>query len=252
MTVLSVIQDMAMTIGIERPDAVFGSTEREHQELAALANEIGDRVNHAADWQRVKRLVTLTGDGVSTAFNLPSDYSRMPKKQEIWSSKQTGAVCHVTDHDLWLEMQVREFGTATLSWTIMGGRMHFYPAPADGEVLKYYYLSSLYARTPGTEIVEGFPYTLAFDLSDSTEYGSRKSAFETDEDGFQLDERLLRLGMIWQWKANKGLPYAEDMQNYELHLAQRVMLDAGPGKVRVGAPRLPRGTEMAYPWSITP
>jgi hypothetical protein len=28
---------------------------------------------------------------------------------------------------------------------------------------------------------------------------------------FSLDERLLKLGMIRNWKANKGAPYAEDM-----------------------------------------
>ena len=31
---------------------------------------------------------------------------------------------------------------------------------------------------------------------------------------FRLDERLLKLGMIWQWKAHKGSPYAEDMGTY--------------------------------------
>ena len=35
-----------------------------------------------------------------------------------------------------------------------------------------------------------------------------------DGDTFVLDERLLRLGMIWQWKAQKGSPYAEDMGTY--------------------------------------
>ena len=35
-----------------------------------------------------------------------------------------------------------------------------------------------------------------------------------DGDSFVLDERLLKLGMIWQWKANKGSPYAEDMATY--------------------------------------
>ena len=29
-----------------------------------------------------------------------------------------------------------------------------------------------------------------------------------------LDERLLKLGMIWQWKAKKGSPYQEDLGTY--------------------------------------
>ena len=250
MTILSVIRDISTTIGIEAPGAVFGSMEREHQELAALANEIGDRVNHSADWQRVTQMVTYVGDGQRTTFPLPRDFSRMPKTQNVWSDRYQGPVHHVADYDRWLEMQVREHARVTLAWTILGGRMHFYPAPAIGERLKWYYISGLYARSPGSSPVTGFPYTLPFDLEDSAEFGTRKMAFDHDDDAFQLDERLLRLGMIWQWKANKGLPYAEDLQNYEIHLAQRVMFDKGPGTIAIGQGSLPRGTSLAYPWSL--
>jgi hypothetical protein len=45
--------------------------------------------------------------------------------------------------------------------------------------------------------------------------GGRGDLFMSDSDTFVLDERILRLGMIWQWKANKGSPYAEDMANYQ-------------------------------------
>lgn len=38
--------------------------------------------------------------------------------------------------------------------------------------------------------------------------------FLADGDSFRLDERILKLGMIWQWKANKGTAYAEDMGTY--------------------------------------
>jgi len=36
----------------------------------------------------------------------------------------------------------------------------------------------------------------------------------SDADTFVLDERLLKLGMIWQWMANKGAAYAEPMGTY--------------------------------------
>lgn len=44
--------------------------------------------------------------------------------------------------------------------------------------------------------------------------GGVSRVFMSDDDTFRLDERLLRLGMIWQWKAFKGSPYAEDMATF--------------------------------------
>ena len=44
--------------------------------------------------------------------------------------------------------------------------------------------------------------------------GGAGQAFAADTDNFRLNERVLRLGMVWQWKANKGSPYAEDMATY--------------------------------------
>jgi hypothetical protein len=252
-TILSVIQDISTTIGVEKPAAVFSSTEREHVELAALANEIAERIQHAYDWQRVKRTQTYTGDGTTTSFALPSDYSRMAAGKPnaaLVRSSSTLRVEQVQDHDDWLDMQVRNWTPACLSWTILGGMMQFYPAPAAGEVLKWHYISTLYVRSSGTSVSDFFPLDLPYDFADGDEFGTRKAAFTEDGDFFQLDDRLLRLGMIWQWNANKGLPYAEDMQNYELHLAQRINKDIGRRGFGIGR-RSGYGDAYAYPFAIS-
>lgn len=243
-----------MKVGIARPEAIFGSTEQENLELGALANEIAERIQAAHDWQRVKRTQAYTGDGTTTAFELPTDYSRMaledtsdPNSFLIRSSSCIG-ISYVTNGE-YLDLTVRGFSTATLAWTLMEGRMQFYPAPSPGEVIKWQYISTLYARSSGSSVSDFFPLDLPFDFTDSDEYGTRKAAFTDDADFFQLDERLLKLGMIWQWKHDKGLPYAEDMLTYEQHLAQRVMRDPGQRGIRIGRPRMPRG-DIALPWTI--
>jgi hypothetical protein len=43
--------------------------------------------------------------------------------------------------------------------------------------------------------------------------------------------------MIWQWRANKGLPYAEDMKSYELLLSKLIAEDTGQKAVRMGGCR---------------
>ena len=79
-----------------------------------------------------------------------------------------------------------------------------------------------------------------------------KTAFTSDGDVFLLDERLLTLGVIWQWKANKGLPYAEDMVNYNDAFNVAVGNDKGSNILVVGQSRLRMGADYAFPMVITP
>jgi hypothetical protein len=249
--VLAVIQDVCLKIGIAKPTAVFGSTEREHEELAALSNEVAERICADHDWARLKRRKTYTGDGTTTSFDLPTDYDRMPDPQNVYSSNWTcGALRHVSNHDQWLFESVQATAGTVPAWTILDGQMQFNPAPASGEVLSWYYMSNLYARTSGTEVGDLFPFDFPFEFPDSATNGSRKGIFDLDSDFFQLDNRLLRLGMIWQWKADKGLPYAEDMQNYDRFVEKRMLKDGGPREIVVGG-MLPYDDGITYPRELS-
>ena len=77
-------------------------------------------------------------------------------------------------------------------------------------------------------------------------YGDR---FLADTDTFVLNERLLKLGMIWQWKANKGSPYAEDMANFETALAIVAGADS-PAPIIAGSRPLSMAVRTAYPFPL--
>ena len=55
MTLLTVFQEAATVIGMDVPDSVYGSSAREHQEIAVLANTMGRRIARAYEWQELKR-----------------------------------------------------------------------------------------------------------------------------------------------------------------------------------------------------
>jgi hypothetical protein len=75
--------------------------------------------------------------------------------------------------------------------------------------------------------------------------------FLNDTDVFELDERLLKLGMIWQWKAQKGTPYAEDMATYEDALARVAGADK-PMPIIIGRRPMSAAVNVAYPFPIDP
>lgn len=231
MTILSVIQDVAPVIGIAVPDAVFASTTREHVEIKSLANEMAVRIGKAHDWSLLRTLQTYTGDGSTEAFALPSDYLRMLKKANLWSSAYQTPLTHVLDTDRWLEMDIRAFDFVIGAWSMLGGNIEIKPTMATGVTAKFYYLTN--------KVV----------ISNASE---QKTTFTADTDSFRLNERLLTLGMIWQWKANKGQSYGEDMANYEAALEQAIGEDKGSKVIRVGRARMPSDASTAFPQSITP
>lgn len=229
MTILTVFQEAATVIGMDVPTAVYASTEREHQELAVLANTMARRISRSYEWQELKQLATYTGDDTSVAFSLPSDFDGMPKKQSLWSPSILSPFTHVTDYDRWLEMITIQFSSLVNVWILIGNRILIRPAMAAGVTAQHYYRSNLIARPAS---------------------GSDKYAFTSDSDSFVLDEELLRLGIVWQWKASKGHAYAEDMANYEDLLATQTDSNTGPKTIRIGPARIPAGTEMAFPGTV--
>ena len=95
--------------------------------------------------------------------------------------------------------------------------------------VKYWYQSNLYGRQASTNI----------------------AAFTADTNTFRLSERLLKLALIYKWREMKGLPYAENMEDYEIEKAKLIHRDKGSRIIRIGRPSLPRDAIYAYPKSIT-
>lgn len=248
MEILSVVKRVASVTGMAVPEVVFGSTDRTAIELATVANRAAETIASEHDWQRLRRIATITGDGTTQAWDLPNDYSRIPEGTTLrWAE---GELPHVVDHDLWLDWQVRDWNPTYGAWTLIGDRMEILPVLPAGKVVKYWYQSDRIVRSDGTAANSSFPYNLSFELADSDAYGYAQTQFLRDTDHFQLPWNLLELGMIWQWKANKHLPYAEDLQNYELEKARAVKRERGPRVVTVGGAHCVDDAEIAYPRTL--
>jgi len=213
MTILSVIQEVCKVTGLDVPTDVLASTEREHIELVSLANEMAERIAQSYDWQVLKTVATVNGDGSTESFDLPTDYRRMLKKSQLWSSASQVPLTPVPDADAWLGMSFSSVGSMSRAWTLYGGQLHIKPVLASGATAQYFYISRLIV-TAATE--------------------ATKVEFTADDDVFRLSERLLKLGMIWQWRANKGLAYQEDMETYEHVKEQLICDDKGSRSIRLG------------------
>ncbi|MBN9552179.1 MAG: hypothetical protein J0H31_25795 [Alphaproteobacteria bacterium] len=234
-SILSIIQDVATVIGVDVPTVFMTSQEREHVELAALANEMAERIGRAYDWQALAAIATYTGDGVTEDFDLPSDFDRMPVSAKVWSTSIQSPLSAIPDRDTWLAYDVQNISLVFGAWTIYGGQIHIKTALGAGATAKHWYQSN--------QIVK------AKDESDVITYSD---AFAADADMYRLDDQLLKLGIIWQWKANKGLAYGEDLQNYEELKEKLIARDKGGRMMIIGQARMPGNVDLALPVTVTP
>jgi hypothetical protein len=229
-SILQIIQEACRVIGLGVPNAVFSSSSREHIELQLIANEMAERIAfNTHDWTKLKVKGTITGDGETESFTLPEDYKRMLKTTQLWPVGGLGLntpLIHEPDTDQWLGMESLGGPWACGVWTIIGEDIYVKPVVADEQEIEFYYLSSLFA------------------MSELAQY---KTEFDADTDVFLLDDRLLRLGIIWQWKQLKGFPYSEDMATYEEALAYLIGNDKGSNIITVGRRGSITGSRIAYP-----
>lgn len=227
-TILQIVQDAAPRVGLEAPSVLFSSTDQQDIELAKLVNECVERIVRVHDWSLLTTTETNTGDGSTAAFALPSDYIRMPKDAQVWSTRWQRPLIAVSPEDA-LRLSIRNYDLVTGAWYIEGGNINFTPALASGEDAKWKYISNA-VIAPNS--------------------GSNKARATADDDTFRLDDRMLELAVIWSWRQHKGLPYAEHMVTAEEALAQQIGQDRG-ARILTQASRHNIRAQVSYPWEIT-
>ena len=201
----------------------FSSTDQVSLEMADLANEVAQDIVSTHDWRALTKVHTISGGAES--YPLPADYDRMVLGSEIddgeswfWGYTAFDSV------NTWMRYKNGAYPIIDPGgWIIIGGELQFYPAARANA--QFPYISKNYARS---------------------EAGIVKPAFTADDDEFLLSERLLTLGLLWRWKAQKGLDYSEDMANYELALGREQTRDRGAYVLRTPGRFSARGLGLSY------
>jgi hypothetical protein len=174
MTVLQVAQRAALRCGLEVPSVFFTNQTRTWQEMQVLVNDCARQILDEYDWQALKKVATITGDGVLTEFPMPDDYDRMVRDAHMWTNfTPFWNAQQVSSVDSWLAMEESGFFSMVVPvWIIFGNLFHVRPALDTPDTLKYFYVSK-------------------FVVSDNGSPVGISETFTADTQSFVLDERLL-------------------------------------------------------------
>jgi hypothetical protein len=233
-TLLAVVKAVCSVVGVEQPTSVFSNiiANRTMQEMLDLANEMAQRIAYDnREWTLFRNVGTLVGDGTTTAFPLPVNFKRMLLTTNLWrSTSALTPMRFIVDFDDWNNRRQLNIYSGYGEWTIYGGNIVIAPVLATGQTATYGYLDKN-----------------CIDLNS----GGFGDSFQSDSDGFRLDERLLKLGMIWQWKSQKGAAYNEELGTYSDAMAVAMGSDS-PGPIYIGRQTVSSATKIAYPFGPVP
>lgn len=210
MTLLSTIIRASRQLGLTPPTAVMSSGDETWLQMVEWAQEVVDDACLRHDWTALAKTQTLTGDGVTTAFTLGgvnADYSRLGKAPALTRNGSTAGFWPIgpLDPPAYIGATTLPITTATPVYKIQNGVLTLFTAPAVGET-----------------------YTVSYQSSKPIYSGSAAVATWTlDADTPLIPERLVLLGIVWRWKASKGLNYSEFMSSYERALETLASADWG-------------------------
>lgn len=214
MSILTIIQGAADLIGLPRPSSI-SATDTSTRQLLALALEEGEELARRHDWRGLIVSSSFTGNGSATAFNLPADFQRLAGGAALWRENTLvmPLVGPVSQAD-WVAITNSITVGVQKAYRLKANQIEIYPAMATDEVVAYEYLSSYF-------IV-------------SADGATRRATFTLDTDTVVFPDRLMKLGLRWRWRAQKGLDYAQAQDTYEQELSREAFADRGARPIAFG------------------
>lgn len=229
MSLLTIIQDACVEVGLPEPNAAASSTDENIIRLVGLANREGKSLARRYAWSRLTQEATHTtlaaeSQGLMTAI-AGADFGWI--KNDTLFDRTNNRPIYPADDVSWQQMKANGITGPYNQIRIRGGYLIAIPTPTAGHTWAFEWVSKNWCES-------------------ST--GTGQSAWAADTDVGRLDEELMTLGLIWRWKANQGLEYAEDFRNYEMAVTDAMARDGAKSRLVM---RGNRGTEFITRKSVS-
>lgn len=214
-TLLSVIQDVSIQIGIPEPASVVGNADSGVEQLLRLVTRAGEELAGQHPWSVLRKVRTFTGvaDQIQTG-EPPAAFSRFVPNTPLIDVGNRRELTGVTSQDDWLRLTVQNITGANRYWSMQGGVINILGTPAITDSFRYSYVSKNWIRPDG----------------ESTD-ANDKAAFTVDTDVPLLSSELLILEGVWRWKQAKALDYAEDFETCMRRREKLIGDDRGPHSI---------------------
>lgn len=220
MTLATTVGRATALLGLPEMPGVVSSPDPIARQMLALAVLDAEDLARRADWPGITRERTFTTvASIAQPGALPADFGRMAFREsdrgDLYDVGRRMGIAGPASSAQWREL-TSGFAAWTVGWRIAGGVLEMAPAPPAGRTMRFDYVTENLFRSGD---------------------GVGKAEW-TDGDTCLLPERLITLGLVWRFKAAKGLEYAEDMATAEREIEREIGQAGGGRRVLIaGRPR---------------
>lgn len=201
MTLLTAINRAQRRLSLPATSTIIADGQETQNLLYELANiEAEEVLEREFDFPLLKRTQSFTASLASLQVSGKPSNFRRAVKGTFWNTSTDRQIAGPLNDQEWAAVNGEPLVSAITQYAMFRyDGLHIYPAPTVADTITYEYE----INTP-VLAVDGATY---------------KTAFSVDTDSYLLGDRLLMLGVVWRYKADKGRDYAEDLKSYEMALA---------------------------------
>lgn len=217
MSLLTLIQQAAIRIGVPKPQSVINNNDPSVAALFEFANEEGRELAGRAEWENLTNEHSFTTVAASAQTNgLPADFDRFVENTMFNRTTQRRVIGPISSEQWQREKSTVSPASIHNYFRVRGGNLLLTPDPAAGQTVFYEYVSKNWV-TGG------------------------KDAFDSDTDTPLLPEALLVLGVRWRFKKDKGLVYDQDYITYQQEVKKAISRNGGAPNLSLGSPSISLG-----------
>jgi hypothetical protein len=222
MTLLTICQDAANEIGVPSPSAVIGSTDTTAIQLLAAANREGKNLVTGYDWEvlvKEENHTAIANESQGRLTAIATDFERF-SNNTMWNRTSDRKFYGPLNNTEWQTLKGSVQSGITNYFRIRGGKLLMNPVPTVGDAIYFEYISEWWVDTTGNG-------------------DANATRYAADANTTILDENLITLGVIWRFLKQKGLPYDNQLQEYQIKLFEKQAKDGAKPIIRMsGSSRL--------------
>jgi|TARA_R110002074_G_scaffold265899_1_gene438110 hypothetical protein len=222
MTLLTICQDAANEIGVPSPSAVISSTDTTAIQLLAAANREGKNLVTGYDWEvlvKEENHTAIANESQGKLSAIATDFERF-SNNTMWNRTSDRKFYGPLNNTEWQTLKGSVQSGITNYFRIRGGKLLMNPVPTVGDAIYFEYISEWWVDTTGNG-------------------DANATRYAADANTTILDENLITLGVIWRFLKQKGLPYDNQLQEYQIKLFEKQAKDGAKPIIRMsGSSRL--------------
>jgi len=202
--ILTEVQDACVQLNLVKPTGVYDSADENAQIMGSMANMVGPMLQDVWEWQQFYLPFSITGDGLTTQYPLPDDFSRFTSDTGWSHAKRRPVIILNQAQYAAIKSWLSQSFFVNPACMISGDKLVFMTAPALNEEITFEYTSKNW-------VIDG---------SDPT---ARKAELTANADTPMHDSMLFTTALKIKWLETRGMSTAGAQQDFNERLNQLKM-----------------------------